>query len=104
MMSDGVNRDPADKVVATQTQVPWCAGGRAFRFFMAKDFSLKSDAFCCETSISALATMSPEEEKEKEQHEGENSHKFICSVKQFRRYFYGYVAFQPVNTGFLYFG
>lgn len=65
MMSDGVNQDPADKVVATQTQVPWCAGGRAFRFFMAKDLSLKSDAFCCETSISALATMSPEEEEEK---------------------------------------
>lgn len=60
MMSDGVNRDPADKVVATQTQVPWCAGGRAFRFFMAKDLSLKSDGFCCETSISALATMSPD--------------------------------------------
>lgn len=104
MMSDGVNRDPADKVVATQTQVPWCAGGRAFRFFMAKDLSLKSDGFCCETSISALATMSPEEEEEKEQHEGENSHKFICLVKKFHRYFYGYVAFQPVNTVLLYSG
>lgn len=46
--------------VWNQTQVPWCAGGRAFRFFKACDFSLKSVGFCWETSISALATMSPD--------------------------------------------
>lgn len=54
-----------DSWVETQTQVPWCAGGRAFRFFKACDFSLKSDGFCCEMSISALATMSPKEGEEK---------------------------------------
>ena len=66
MTSDGIKRDPMDSCVETQTQVPWCAGGRAFRFFKAWDFSLKSVGFCCEMSISALATMSPkEEEKDK---------------------------------------
>lgn len=42
-----------------QTQVPWCAGGRALRFFKACDLSLKSVGFCWEMSISALATMIP---------------------------------------------
>lgn len=50
----------------TQTQVPWWAGGRAFLLFKAWDLSLKSVGFCCETSISALATMIPEERKRKE--------------------------------------
>lgn len=47
------------KLWGSQTQVPWCAGGRAFRFFKDWDLSLKSDAFCWEMSISALATMIP---------------------------------------------
>lgn len=42
-----------------QTQVPWCAGGRAFRFFRAWDLSLKSAGFCWEMSMRALATMRP---------------------------------------------
>lgn len=42
-----------------QTQVPWCAGGRALRFFKACDLSLKSVGFCWEMSISTLATMIP---------------------------------------------
>lgn len=43
----------------SQTQVPWCAGGAALRFFSACDLSLKSVGFCWETSIKALATMTP---------------------------------------------
>lgn len=46
-------------------QVPWCVGGRAFRFFKAWDLSLKSVGFCCEMSISALATMSPKKKWKK---------------------------------------
>lgn len=66
--SDGIKkRDPVDRWIATQTQVPWCAGGRAFRLFKAWDLSLKSVGFCCEMSISALATMSPKEGKRKNQ-------------------------------------
>lgn len=43
----------------SQTQVPWWAGGRVFRFFKAWDLSLKSDGFCCEMSTNALPTISP---------------------------------------------
>lgn len=56
-----------DSQVETQTQVPWCAGRRAFRFFEAWGLSLKSVGFCCEMSISALAMISPKEgEKDKD--------------------------------------
>lgn len=63
--SDGIKRDPVGRWVKTQTHVPWCAGGRAFRFFKTWDLSLKSVGFCCEMSISALATMSPTEGRKK---------------------------------------
>lgn len=64
MTSDGIKK--GTEWVEPQTQVPWCAGGRAFLFFKACDFSLKSVGFCCEMSISALATMSPEEGENKD--------------------------------------
>lgn len=75
--------DPMNRRVETQTQVPWCAGGRAFRFFKAWDLSLKSAGFCCEMSMSALAMMIPKEGKKKSKKDGEkhNFHRLICSIQ-----------------------
>ncbi|KAG7262762.1 hypothetical protein CRUP_030740 [Coryphaenoides rupestris] len=39
-----------------KTQVPWWAGGWAFRLFRPSVLSLKSDVFSWEMSMSALAT------------------------------------------------
>ena len=63
--SGGVRKGRRWIGVESQTQVPWCEGGRAFLFFSAWHLSLKSEGFCWEMSMSALATMIPEEEEKK---------------------------------------
>ena len=43
----------------SQTQVPWWVGGWVFRLFRPRVLSLKSEVFCWEMSMSALATVTP---------------------------------------------
>lgn len=69
-----------EKPVESHTQVPWCAGGRAFRFFKAWDLSLKSVGFCCEMSMSALAMMSPGGRQCKESNACDVTYILYCHV------------------------